>query len=182
MTISTMNMINIKHQNGAVLIVSMVILVALTMLGVTSMKSSLTELTMAGNIRESGLTFQAAESGLSFAEGIIDDTKSIPTTFDDSDGFLSATALDPDYLKESVWASAPTASVKLSNIKSNPKFIIHYIGERSTNPNVDSIKLGEGYAGDQSGVTIDNFRVTSRGTGQTDGSSRVVQSYYAKEQ
>jgi len=182
MTVSTMSIINLKHQNGAVLIVSMVILVALTMLGVTSMKSSLTELTMAGNIRESGLTFQAAESGLGFAEEIIEKTTSIPTKFNDSDGFLSEGALDPDYLKDSTWASAPTATVTLSNIKSKPKFIAHYIGERSTNADVDSIKLGDGYAGDKSGVTIDNFRVTARGTGQTDGSSRVLQSYYAKEQ
>ncbi|MDJ0882105.1 MAG: PilX N-terminal domain-containing pilus assembly protein, partial [Gammaproteobacteria bacterium] len=61
----------ITSQSGAALVVSLIILVAMTMLGITSMKGSVTELAMAGNLRESALTFQAAEAGLSTAEAIL---------------------------------------------------------------------------------------------------------------
>ena len=72
----------------------MVILVALTMLGVTSMKGALTELTMAGNLRESGLTFQAAEAGLVFSERFIQNSTS-KSTFNGTTSLLKETDIAP---------------------------------------------------------------------------------------
>jgi len=167
-----------QKQQGAVLLVSMVILVALTMLGVTSMKSSLTELTMAGNLRESGLTFQAAEAGLKSAESVIEATRSL-ATFDGSTSLLNEASEDPDYLNSTSWTNATSANVVLQNINTAPKYIIRYIGERDSNVNA-SIGIG-GYGRNQSGIVLSNFRVTSRGTGQTGNFFRVVQSYYARE-
>ena len=170
--------INNKKQSGAVLLVSMVILVALTMLGVTSMKSSLSELTMAGNLRESGLTFQAAEAGLKTAERLVEDSVTV-TLFDGSNSLLNESNVDPDYLAKASWTSASESNVVLKNIGVKPKYIIRYLGERDSNAKAN-IALG-GYGRNQSGTVISNFRVTSRGSGQTGNFYRVVQSYYAKE-
>lgn len=53
-----------RHQRGMALIMSLVILMILTILGVTAMGTASLEEKMAGNTQEINKAFQAAESGL----------------------------------------------------------------------------------------------------------------------
>ena len=53
-----------KRQRGAILIVSLLFLVILTLLGVTAMTGTTMEERMAGNTRDTGLALQAAEAAL----------------------------------------------------------------------------------------------------------------------
>lgn len=53
-----------KRQSGAALIMSLVILLVLTILAITAMRTASLEERMAGNIQEATNAFQAAESGL----------------------------------------------------------------------------------------------------------------------
>jgi len=53
-----------RRQGGAVLIVTLMFLVILTLLGVTAMTSTTMEERMAGNTRDSAIALQAAESAL----------------------------------------------------------------------------------------------------------------------
>lgn len=53
-----------RNQHGGALIVGLVLLAVLTMLGVAGMKTSIMELTMAGNKQFSEDAFQAAETGI----------------------------------------------------------------------------------------------------------------------
>lgn len=53
-----------RHQCGAALIMSMVILLILTLLGITAMGTSSLEEKMSGNTQEITRAFEAAESGL----------------------------------------------------------------------------------------------------------------------
>ena len=171
---------HLNQQQGAALVVSLIILVAMTLLGITSMKSSSTELTMAGNLRESGLTFQAAEAGLRFAETIIEDSVSNGIFDDSSESMLGEFTTDPDYMESTSWEGATAANVTLAGISNNPRYIIKYLGEWSQNP-LALVNIGSGYGGQPPGRLISNYRVTSRGTGQTGKAFRSVQSYYGKE-
>lgn len=54
-----------RREHGAVLIVALILLVILTMLGVSSMNTSSLEERMATNTQESNRAFHAAETGLS---------------------------------------------------------------------------------------------------------------------
>jgi hypothetical protein len=65
-------------QQGAVLIVSMVLLVVLTLLGVSVMNMTQLEERMASNMQEVTQAFQSAETGLS--QGYADDDVWNPTT------------------------------------------------------------------------------------------------------
>ena len=58
---------NRTSQSGAVLIVAMIILVVLTMLGVTAMNTSSLQERIASNTQEQVHAFQAAETGLNLA-------------------------------------------------------------------------------------------------------------------
>lgn len=57
-----------KRQKGAVLIVSMLLLIIMTLLGLSSMRNTTLEEKMAGNSRDIQLAFNAAEAALRQAE------------------------------------------------------------------------------------------------------------------
>lgn len=85
-----------KHnQQGAVVIVALVILVILTIIGVALMESSVVQERMAGNLTEENVTFQAAEAALRAGEDDISTWSSRPPTLEDIDDPLRA-LLDPD--------------------------------------------------------------------------------------
>lgn len=56
------------RQSGTALIVSLIILAVVTLLGVTSMQSSNTELKLAASQRDRGVAFEAAEAALAMVE------------------------------------------------------------------------------------------------------------------
>lgn len=168
---------SIKYQSGAALVVSLIILVAMTMLGITSMKGSVTELAMAGNLRESALTFQAAEAGLSAAEAIL-------AAGNDPVNLLDENAVDPNYLNDTTWDNAALtneATASLANISTNPRYIVKFLGQWDPDKNVSSLDPGfSGYGQTSSAQKIDYFRSTARGFGQTGNTFRTVQSFFGR--
>jgi len=56
--------INFVHQEGAVLVVALVLLVVLTMLGISGIESTKLETRMADNVRKYNVAFQKAEAGI----------------------------------------------------------------------------------------------------------------------
>ncbi len=172
-----------RQQQGMTLVISLVILIALTVIGLTSMQSTTTEISMAGNLRESDLTFNAAEAGLSSGEAFTRDENSKATyTLDGAEngGLYGPTDADPDYFDEDEWENRSRgAGTDLPYIVSQPEFIIRYLGDRAQNQ-AALINIG-GYGSGQPGKIVSNFRITSRGTGQTGDAFRYLQSYYGKE-
>ena len=79
-------------QQGSVLIISLVIMVVLTILGVSGMKTTILEEKMAGNMRDSQLAFQAAEATLKQAEQYIEQNVVSISSFD-NDGSGAITSL-----------------------------------------------------------------------------------------
>ena len=59
---------NYRHQSGAVLAISLIILLLLTLIGLTAAQVTGLEEKMAGNLRDRNLAFQAAESALRAGE------------------------------------------------------------------------------------------------------------------
>ncbi|HEU5137748.1 MAG TPA: PilX N-terminal domain-containing pilus assembly protein [Steroidobacteraceae bacterium] len=68
------------RQRGAILVTSMLLLLVLTIIGVTVMQMSRMQERMAGNSRDINLAFQAAEGSLRAAESFIDDEPVRPVT------------------------------------------------------------------------------------------------------
>jgi type IV pilus assembly protein PilX len=59
---------NYQSQTGVVLVVSLIILLLLTIIGLSAMQTTALEERMAGNLRDKDLAFQVAESALRAAE------------------------------------------------------------------------------------------------------------------
>jgi type IV pilus assembly protein PilX len=174
-----MKMTNMKQQSGVTLVVSLIILVSLTILGVTSMQNTRTEISMAGNLRESGLTFNAAEAGLKAAETFVKNSVSKSDFSDSSVGLFDDSEEDPDYSDLVTWDASQNSGLSLPHVYAQPKFIVKFLGDRSQNA-VAAVNIG-GYGSSQPGITVSNFRITAQGTGQSGDVTRYVQSYYGKE-
>lgn len=63
----------LKRQAGVVLVISLIMLLLLTLIGISSMQTVIIEERMAGNMGDRNLAFQAAESALRHAEKFIKD-------------------------------------------------------------------------------------------------------------
>ena len=174
-----MNKISNNRQAGVTLVVSLVLLIAMTLLGVTSIQTTRTEIAMAGNLREAGLTFNAAEAGLRFGESFVEDSISTTVFTDPTIGLYAEADEDTDYSDYTIWTASQDAAFSLAYVVEDPKYIIRYLGDRSQN---EAAKINiAGYGTAQPGITVSNFRITARGTGQSGNVRRFVQSYYGKE-
>ncbi len=67
-----MNMPNAPHhQRGAVLIVALIMLLLLTIIGISSMRGTTLQERMAGNLRDDSLAFQASEAAMRQGEAVV---------------------------------------------------------------------------------------------------------------
>lgn len=68
-----------KKEQGAILFVSLILLIVLTLLAFTALRTATIQERMTGNARDRGIAFQAAEAALRAAEKYLGVTTSLPT-------------------------------------------------------------------------------------------------------
>ena len=173
-----------QKQQGAVLIISMIILLLLTILGVTSMRNTSLEERMAGNARDRHIAFEAAEAALIDAEEFLG-TVATTGAFDTngSDGLYSDDSAYANIETYVDWEGTdPTRSfISATNLGTGegvataPKYVIQFVSSFGTD--VDRTNLdnyGQGTGGGKTGL----FRVTARGTGSSDNSVVILQTVF----
>ncbi len=166
------------RQGGATLIVSLLILLVMTLLGVTAMQTNLLEEKMSGNSQDVSLSLQAAEAALREAETYIETIVSPTAAFDGSTEWLYPDNTNVDTSADDTWSIARTYQTdEIANVTTRPKYIIEFVGTINTE-NTD-INIS-GY-GESSGASkVSGFRVTARGTGGSDSTVTLLQTYYTK--
>ena len=177
-----------SRQSGVALVIGLVMLIALTLIGLTSARMTITEEKMSSNLRDTHLAFEAAEAALVEAERVIQETVTSLSAFDDngSDGYYNNA-------EENIWrqvdwegkdatntnkANIYSAFDSTYNIKTSPKYVIqHYatIEPEKDNVNLDNYGQGGNIA------RIEMFRITARGTGGSDNAVVVLQTTYGKK-
>lgn len=100
-----------SRQRGAILVVGLIVLLLMTLLGLSIMGGNAVEEKMAGNERDRQIAFQAAEAALREGERLIVQTNAWQTRVNDSctNGFCKAKKLDANYAA-SIGASSCSAS------------------------------------------------------------------------
>lgn len=165
-----------KNQRGVVLIMALTILMVLTLVGVSAMKTSSLQERMSGNSRDYQIAFEAAEIALRAGEDYV---KTISTTADFSaagaNGKYTSRAITSTeaWENESNWTSGNAESVTLADVSKDPEFMIEIVD--STYGQVDSLEPG----GAPTGV-ISLFRVTARGYGKNPNTRVMLQADFGK--
>ncbi len=163
------------RQSGMVLIFSMILLFSLTLLAASSTRTGRIELSMAGNLRESDIAFNAAEIGLIEAEEFIKGA-SVGAFSDPDNGLFGEAHDEPDYLDAETWEKARVATTEIPHVYGQPRLIIKYLGDRSTD-SASAVNIG-GYGSGQNGTTVSYFRITAIGVGQGPLSARYLQTHF----
>ena len=169
----------VKHaQRGTALVMTLVILLLLTMLGITAINTSTLEERMAGNTKDQNLSFQAAETVLRAAEAWVQSTTAATQlTTNNASGIYDSTGVPSTTteLWDSIdWSSpsnlvtypgvpgAPATTSSLSEVNTQPRYIIEKISIEPLSPGTR--------------ITV---RITARGTGASDTTVSMVQSTYS---
>lgn len=187
----------ITRQRGAALVISLLLLLVMTLLGLGASQSTRLQERMAGNQRDQELALQAAEAALRYAESHVSGERagggavvncSTPggatcksydlRTLVDADTNL---ALDLANQSDEWWeqwgrklGSDPddgNVELEIAGVASAPESVVEFLGERR-----DSLSQG----GSNFNVKRDFFTVTSRSTGQTENARTVIQSTYSR--
>ncbi len=119
-------------QAGVVLVVSLIILLLLTLIGLSAMQSTALEEKMAGNFQDKNLAFQAAESALRVAEDSLKPPMVFPTfTNAGTGGFYTETPTislaDAAIMLDSFWLTYPVHPSSLTNLGNGIQPPIYFI-------------------------------------------------------
>lgn len=165
---------NITHHSGAVLIVSLIMLLLLTLIGATAMQTTTLEEKIAGNLRDKNLAFQAAESALNAAEATLNPSAPALSFTDPGTGGFYSTASTiptaPAILTDSFWTAQPTATssvTSLANVSIPPVYIIQKLPAAC-------FKASCPLASDLS----QPYRITVRATGGSTNAVVILQTVY----
>ena len=178
----------IRMQRGAALIVSLLILLVLTLLGVTAMTTSTQQEKMATNSREYNMAFQAAESALRDGESEVQNNSPAGYSADCTGGGNGNGGLClPSTNGVAIWSSigwdsatsraygAKTGATALLDITIPPRYIIEKLPPAVLPGQGGGISQGSCYG---CNPTVQNYRVTAQGSGANGTGRTMLQSVY----
>jgi len=152
----------LKKQSGVVLVISLVMLLLLTLIGVTGAQVTSLEEKMAGSSRDQNIAFQAAEATLLQAEAFIAGNEVSATTYSGANGLLDIGDAEPaDYFLAVNWQGASSKVVVANTfaLAATPRYIIKRFSQNAGNS---------------------FFRVTARAVGKALGTQIILQSIYVR--
>lgn len=169
----------LKLQTGAVLVVSLILLLLMTIIGITAMQTTVLQEKMSGNVRDLDLAFEATESALRLGESWVDSRlppkpDPVTTCTAPCQVVFTRDALNPS----SVTATWDTDSVRpyagtstIPNVSAQPEYYIEH--ELFLKDN-----LNQGTQNDYTGRDL--YRITARGTGGNATTQVIVRTTYAR--
>ena len=192
------------HQNGVALAVSLILLIVITLLGLSSIRTIVLEEKMASNSYDRSLAFQAAEAGLRAGEAIAEAQSKLGNSnqgfpaYTDADNACPANAINacnaglcatPDKDCSNRWtdanfnwnsSAAPAGGLNLNaNAGAAPRYFVEYLGNQfACDP--DDANACSGGAG-AIGCNCMRYRVTARSqpAGNNERATVMLQTIYA---
>ncbi len=168
-----------KRQSGAVLVVSLILLLVLTLISVSSMQGTTLEEKMAGNSLDRNLAFQATESTVREAEQSIESIASLGG-FDGTAGRFGLTQVEPDPVYSATWTDTSQHVTATENFGSYtaPKYYIKHFTTVAGNEGALNLS---GYGDNKGTGDVSVFKIGARGTGGSADSAEVIlRTYYGR--
>lgn len=159
---------SISHQRGLALLMSLVILLVLTLLGITAMNTANLQTLMTGNSQYQTTALNTAESVIRTAEDVVLAFIGTPGATYPASGYYNIPAgAAPINLTTFDWDAADVITAGTS------KYIIEFTGTEELDSASKAWRQDQGIVGDDVSV----FRITAR-TPSTRGAVRYVQSIF----
>ena len=169
-----------SSQHGAALVVSLIILLIMTLLGVAALNTTMLEEKMAGNAKNYNISFQAAEAGLRAGENYVASQNIAQFQDNCTDGFCSyATGSEAPRWKDpslDVWNTngKHRTDNTLAGESQDPQYIIEQL-PASMDQSGGSLVRGFG-----AGTSSTFYTITARGVDATGTAVVYLQSIFRK--
>lgn len=164
------------------LFICLVLLLGMTLVGVSSVNTTTLEERMARNSRDALMSFQAAEAALREGEAFVENTVASTATFTaaGTDGMWSVADFGelPRWEVAGIWADGRSrvADTEIANVAAPPRYLVEHLTSVELT-DAASVQLRSGYV-DRPRVEI--FRITAVGFGGTAGARTFLQSNYGR--
>ena len=169
-------------QRGLALFISLVVLLIITIIGVSAVQTTTLEERMAANARDHDIAFQAAEAALLSAEALVEilQPADVPSFGGNTNGrYLPSGAGNQPRWETVDWpgdATIPLSDDTIPGVADQPKYIVEYLTQLA--PDEDELNLSN--IGGTSGAPTDIFRITARGAGGSTRAQVLLQVTYGK--
>lgn len=166
------------QQRGTALIISLIILLLMTLLGVTGMQTTLVQERIAGNVRDRNLAFEAAEAALRQGESYLADN-AVVGPFNGANGLYQPVASGDPRWEVVTWTNQSHVqpvdfSVQGTTLARNPAYIIEELAPAPADPTGS-------LAADAPLPTMRFYRITARGWGGSDMAVVQLQTVFRRQ-
>ena len=173
---------SLQAQRGAILVTAMLLLLVLTIIGITASQMTRMQERMAGNLRDQNLSFQGSEAGLRDGEELIRTRTARPDTCVAAPCFFwTRGTLSNVPARDGTWwgtngteleadGNRGSLAKDMAELDADPRFVVESIGFVS-----DSLTVGHGPPEGR-----DFFQVTGRSTGGSGSATTVLSTTYAR--
>lgn len=161
-----------QRQRGVVLVVSLILLVLMTLVGISALRTVTQEERMASHAFDRSLSFQAAEAALREAETRVDATRPSPAA-GCADGVCAAPAPadTPRWLDTGFAGWKDAVAVPNGPITLTPQYVVEYLG--------NTFECDPGSPG--TSTDCRRYRITARSNAGADRAEVMLQSVYATD-
>ena len=169
-----------RRQSGVALFISLVLLLVLTIIGVSSVQTTSLEVRMTRNEHDVLLAFQSAESALRDAElqlGAIPDI----SAFDGSGGLYRIADMGEaeNWDDNDIWTGGNSVvGTAVEGTADTARYIIEYIGPVLRDEN--AYQQDDPYSAAATIDRVEMFRITTRGIGGTQNAQILLQSTFGR--
>jgi type IV pilus assembly protein PilX len=163
-----------RRERGAALIVALILLLLMTVLGVTAMRTTTLQERMAGNARDSNLAFQSAEAALRGGEQLLEGA--IPP-FTGVSGLLQVQpgAGQVPFWNAYDWAGNSRTVTGVTGVYANPQYVVEELPVSLSSANGSLVEGGGGVG--EAGF----YRITARAVGGSADAVAILQTTYRRQ-
>lgn len=180
----TMNASQSPHaQRGAILVVSLLLLLVLTIIGVSSMQGTALEESMSYATRDRTVALQSAEAALREAETWIESIAS-PAALTGTNGLYRRVDTIPYYNTPATWLPANNTNYVTATAPTGSNTAKYMVKETGLISGVQGSMNLTGYGENKGSGDVTTFQVTSRGTGgaaNEAGAEVILRSNYGRQ-
>ncbi len=167
-----------ENQSGAALVMSLVLLLILTLIGIAALRNTAMQERMAGSLQDQNLAFQSAEAALREGEAALD--VAVLPEFNGANGWHAWTSTSKPRWEQSPSETGRGGAINYSGEYEGvvaPQFFIEQLPAVVVEETPGGSRaLGGGEALEE----IDIYRVTARGFGRNPGTVVILQSVYRR--
>lgn len=169
-----------RQQRGAVLVISLIILLLMTIIGVVAMQGATLEERMAGNVRDNQIAFNAAEAALRAGELSLSGEFAVLPVFSSTGGAAGSCHYTQDNIRWANWSAIPQLCVYAIKAEFIDPETARELLYASPDYYLEEIEATSSDIEAGTELNVGMYRITARGFGSSDTATVILQSTFRR--